>query len=96
MLPFHAPLVLSFIAASYWDALATDILTNRGDLGRSELNATERILNLGNVNRRLSVSLHHDQMGGQVYTQPDEFRQIMYSIGLANFARPLFDSSQVG
>jgi hypothetical protein len=144
MHPFHAPVVLSFIAP-YWDSLATDILTNRGDLGRTGLNATETILHPENVKSQGLVSnthpdgspassllpdgpgasiwqfrqrsggeclrkhLHDDRQGSAFIhfrsirsrrsvgpDGPYELRQLMYSIGLANFAQPLFDSGQVG
>ena len=71
MHPFHGSLVLACIAAaSYCDALATDILTNRGDLGRTGLNATERILNPTNVGSGAFGLLYQNQVDGWVYAQP--------------------------
>jgi hypothetical protein len=71
MHPFHASLVVACIAAaSYCDALATDILTNRGDLGRTGLNATETILNPTNVGSGAFGLLYQNQVDGWVYAQP--------------------------
>src|SRR5258707_11792165 len=50
--------------------LATEFLTNRGDLARTGLNSSETILNPGNVGSPAFGLLYQDQVDGQVYAQP--------------------------
>src|SRR5258708_4596296 len=50
--------------------LATDVLTNRGDLARTGLNPSETILNPGNVGSPAFGLLYQNQVDGQVYAQP--------------------------
>src|SRR5260370_23412014 len=68
---------LQFVFALYLAAvastppvLATDILTNRGDVARTGLNSSETILNPGNVGSPAFGLLYQDQVDGQVYAQP--------------------------
>jgi hypothetical protein len=66
---FVFTLFLAAVAASP-SALATDIVTNRGDLARTGLNSSETILNPGNVGSPDFGLLYQDQVDGQVYAQP--------------------------
>jgi hypothetical protein len=51
-------------------ALATDILTNRGDNARTGLNSTETILNPANVASTAFGLLYNQPVDGQVFAQP--------------------------
>src|SRR5690242_17990059 len=66
---FVSALLLAAVAA-HSAAFATDVLTNRGDLGRTGLNSTETILNPSNVSSPAFGLLHHDPVDGAVYAQP--------------------------
>jgi hypothetical protein len=66
---FFSALFFAVIAANS-AALATDILTNRGDLGRTGLNSSETILNPSNVSSPAFGLRYHDQVDGAVYAQP--------------------------
>src|ERR1700745_1761275 len=63
--------VLSFISATlHSHLLATDILTNRGDVARTGLNSSETILTPANVNSSSFGLLYNLPVDGQVYAQP--------------------------
>jgi len=68
-LQFVLALFLAAVAPTP-SVLATDILTNRGDLARTGLNSSETILNPGNVGSPAFGLLYQDQVDGQVYAQP--------------------------
>jgi outer membrane protein assembly factor BamB len=51
-------------------AIATDIVTSRGDLARTGLNQNETILNPTNVHSSSFGLIYNEQVDGQVYAQP--------------------------
>ena len=57
------------LAATLLDA-QTNVLTSRNDISRDGLNATETVLNQGNVNRSTFGKLCAAVVDGQVYAQP--------------------------
>ena len=61
-----------FLALAALDsgALATDILTNRGDNGRTGLNSTESILTPASVQSSSFGLLYNNPVDGEVYAQP--------------------------
>jgi hypothetical protein len=69
----HFQFVLSLFLASITlipGALATDIVTSRGDLARTGLNPYETILNPTNVQSSSFGLLYNQQVDGQIYAQP--------------------------
>jgi FG-GAP-like repeat len=69
----HLPFVIAFFlvsAALNSGALATDILTNRGDNARTGLNSTETILTPVSVSSPLFGLLYNNPVDGPVFAQP--------------------------
>ena len=62
--------ILLAATAGNSNALATDVLTNRGDVARTGLNPNETILNPVNVSSGAFGLLYQNQVDGQVYAQP--------------------------
>jgi len=66
-------IVVAFLVASVAlssGALATDVLTNRGDIARTGLNSNETILTPANVASSSFRLLYNKSVDGQVYAQP--------------------------
>jgi hypothetical protein len=66
----YVSVVLFAAAALNSGALATDILTNRGDNARTGLNSTETILNPASVSSRFFRLLYNNPVDGAVFAQP--------------------------
>ena len=89
------PLFLA-VAALESGALATDILTNRGNIARTGLNFNETILNPTNVGSSSFGLLYNNPVDGEVYAQPlyVSNQQITPTGGQAKVANVLYVATE--